>query len=173
MPVTPFHFGVGLLGKGLAPSRISFSSFVASQVVIDCESAYYLFVAREWPVHRWAHTLAVAVPLGMTVGIAVWAASHLLGRRGGAHPSELGLWSCIAGGLLGGATHPLLDGIMHRDVQPFMPFAGGNPMLGLVSLGPLHLACVAAAMLGGLLLLLRLRSVPIVARERLREGELP
>jgi hypothetical protein len=29
MPVTPFHFGVGVLGKGIAPSRFSLSSFVA------------------------------------------------------------------------------------------------------------------------------------------------
>jgi hypothetical protein len=166
VPVTPFHFGVGLLGKGLAPSRRSFSSFVASQVIVDCESAYYLFVAPGWPVHRWAHTLPVAVPLGAAVGIAVWGTSHLLGRRADAYPSEMGLWPCIAGGLLGGVTHPLLDAIMHRDVQPFMPFVAGNPLLGIVSLGALHMACLAAAMLGGLLLLLKRRSAPIAAEER-------
>jgi len=52
-------------------------------VVIDCESAYYLFIARVWPVHR---------------------------------------------------------------------FAAGNPFLGLVALGPLHVACIAAGVLGGSLL---------------------
>jgi len=155
--VTPFHFGVGLLAKGLVPRAVSFSAFVASQVVIDCESAYHLFVAREWPVHRTAHTLAVAVPLGTTVGIAVWLAGRRGSRREGMLGSELGLWPCVVGGLLGGATHPLLDGMMHGDVQPFMPFAPGNPLLGLVSLASLHLACVAAGVLGGLLLLLRMR----------------
>lgn len=85
MPVTPFHFGIGLLGKGLAPTRVSLSAFVASQVVIDCESAYHLFIAREWPVHRWAHTLPVAVPLAAAVGMAVWGMGHLLSRRADAH----------------------------------------------------------------------------------------
>jgi membrane-bound metal-dependent hydrolase YbcI (DUF457 family) len=165
VPVTPFHFGVGLLAKGFVPRAVSFSAFVASQVVIDCESAYYLFVAREWPVHRTAHTFAVAVPLGTAVGVAVWLAGRHYSRRGAMLESELGLWPCVVGGLLGGATHPLLDGIMHRDIQPFMPFAAGNPLLGLVSLASLHLACVAAAVLGGLLLI-RHRQSEAAARPR-------
>ena len=57
MPVTPFHFGVGLLGKGVAPRAVSLCAFVASQIAIDCESAYFLFVARAEPVHRVLHTL--------------------------------------------------------------------------------------------------------------------
>jgi hypothetical protein len=67
MPVTPFHFGVGLLGKGVAPRAVSLCAFVASQVVIGCESAYFLFVAREEPVHRALHTFALATPLGALV----------------------------------------------------------------------------------------------------------
>ncbi len=165
MPVTPFHFGIGLLGKGLAPRRVSFSAFVGSQVVIDCESAYYLFVAREWPVHRWAHTLPVAVPLGVAVGMAVWVAAHHLGWDGDARASDTALWPCVVGGLLGGATHPLLDAIMHRDVQPFMPLAAANPLLASVPLEFLHLACLVAAALGGLLLVLRRRASPISAEE--------
>jgi membrane-bound metal-dependent hydrolase YbcI (DUF457 family) len=167
VPVTPFHFGVGLLGKGIAPRRISLSSFVASQVVIDLESAYYLFIAPEWPAHRWAHTLAVAVPVGVAVGVALWSSGPLLTSKGTRLP-EVGLWPCVAGGLLGGATHPLLDAVMHRDVQPFMPFAAGNPFLGVIALGPLHLACIAAGVLGGALLALR----SIVPPWR-RKGRLP
>ena len=34
MPFTPFHFGPGLLGKGLAPRSYSWSAFVAINVVI-------------------------------------------------------------------------------------------------------------------------------------------
>jgi membrane-bound metal-dependent hydrolase YbcI (DUF457 family) len=154
MPVTPFHFGIGLLGKGLAPSRVSFSSFVASQVVIDCESAYYLFVARAWPVHRWAHTLPVAVPLGAAVGFAVWRLGRAFSRND-ARPAELALWPSIAGGVLGGLSHPLLDAIMHPDVQPLMPFLAGNALLGMVGLGALHMICVGAVLLGGSLLLFR------------------
>lgn len=53
MPITPFHFGPGLLGKGLLPAKLSVTAFVAAQIVIDCESAYYLFVAREFTFSVW------------------------------------------------------------------------------------------------------------------------
>ena len=47
-----------------------------------------------------------------------------------------------------GSTHPFLDGIMHADIRPLMPFAPGNPFLGLIGLGALHLALVAAGVVG-------------------------
>lgn len=61
----------------------------------------------------------------------------------------------IAGGLIGGVTHSLLDAIMHVDVQPFRPFLDGNPPLRVISLTHLHLACVVAALVGAGLLLRR------------------
>ena len=156
MPVTPFHLGVGLLGKGIAPGRVSFSAFVASQVVIDCETAYFLLVAHQWPVHRWAHTFAVGTPLGLLVGMAVWSAG-LLVRRKYLHldSHELRLLPCIAGGLLGGASHPLLDGIMHADIRPLRPFLETNPFLGALAISQLHIACIVAATLGAGLLVAR------------------
>jgi hypothetical protein len=152
MPVTPFHFGIGLLGKGLAPRRVSLAAFVASQIVIDCETAYFLFVAQEWPVHRWAHTLVVGTLVGLAVGFA-WGATRRLWPVDHGRSVELALPPSIAGGLLGGLTHPLLDAIMHVDVQPFRPFLDGNPLLRLISLTHLHLACVVAALVGAGLLL--------------------
>jgi membrane-bound metal-dependent hydrolase YbcI (DUF457 family) len=157
MPVTPFHFGVGLLGKGVAPRAVSLCAFVASQVVIDCESAYFLFVAREEPVHRALHTFLVATPVGALVGLAVWAVARWI-----RWPSELawyrtdcGLLPAIVGGLLGGLTHPLLDGIMHDDIRPFLPFSDANPLHQAMGLGPLHLACILMGVVGAALVALR------------------
>ncbi|MET0553679.1 MAG: hypothetical protein ABW221_11620 [Vicinamibacteria bacterium] len=168
MPVTPFHFGVGLLGKGVAPRAVSLCAFVASQVVIDCESAYFLFVARAEPVHRVLHTFALATPVGALVGLAVWAVG-----RGVRWPpaldwlrSDCALRPALVGGLLGGLTHPLLDGIMHDDIRPFRPFSDANPLLDAMGLGPLHLACVLLGAAGVALLALR------VARD-LRERLVP
>jgi hypothetical protein len=165
MPVTPFHFGVGLLGKGLAPRSISLCAFVASQIVIDCESAYFLFVVREWPVHRVLHTFAVATPVGALVGVALWA---VVGRI--RWPPELSwlrndcaLLPAIVGGLLGGLTHPLLDGIMHDDIRPFRPFTSANPLHLLMGLGPLHLLCILLSVVGAALLA---RRALLDARER-------
>jgi hypothetical protein len=150
MPFTPFHCGVGLLAKGTAPRRVSFTGFIASQVVIDLETAYYL-VTHDWPVHRSAHTFVAAIPLGALVGLGVWAvarwARSLIPKWFLGSP-ELALTPAVVGGLLGGATHPLLDGIMHWDPIPFWPFWPGNPLLGLTSLSVLHFGCVAAAFAG-------------------------
>ena len=162
MPLTPFHLGVGLLGKGIAPGQVSFSAFVASQVVIDCETAYFLFVAHEWPVHRWAHTFVVGTPLGALAGVAVWSAGLLLRRKylQRASATELRLLPCVIGGLLGGASHPVLDGIMHADIRPLRPFLQTNPLLGWLAVPQLHVACIVAAVAGAVLLGMRSRRTP-------------
>lgn len=159
MPVTPFHFGVGLLAKGTAPRWASLCAFVASQVVIDCESAYFLFVAREEPVHRVLHTFALAVPVGALVGLAVFAAARAV-----RFPEALAwlradcaLLPSLAGGLLGGLSHPVLDGIMHDDIRPFRPFTDANPLHAAMGLGSLHLACVLMGAAGLALLAVRAR----------------
>jgi membrane-bound metal-dependent hydrolase YbcI (DUF457 family) len=54
----------------------------------------------------------------------------------------------LVGGLLGGLSHPFLDGIMHPDARPFMPWSDANPFFGLIGLMQLHLACIAAALFG-------------------------
>ena len=49
---------------------------------------------------------------------------------------------------MGGISHPILDGIVHRDVHPFMPFSNYNPFLGLLGPGRIEVICMAAAALG-------------------------
>lgn len=150
MPLTPFHFGVGLLIKGAAPSRTSFLGFCASQVVIDLETAVHI-LRREWPVHRALHTFLVAVPAGALTGALVWFAGRLLRSRAGRVETP-SLMPALVGGILGGLTHPFLDGIMHGDIQPLWPFRPGNPFYQAIGTGALHVACVACAIVGGALL---------------------
>jgi hypothetical protein len=159
MPFTPFHFGVGFVVKGVWPARTSLSAFVASQVFIDCETAYYL-LQRDWPVHRWCHTFVVGIPVGLLAGVAVWTAAHLLSTRWrGLHvrPArpEVALVPALLGGALGGATHAVLDGIMHWDIRPFRPFLEANPLVRTIGLVELHLLCVGLGVLGVALLFLR------------------
>lgn len=154
MPVTPFHVGVGILFKGAAPRRVSLLSFVASQVVIDLESGYHL-LRGDWPVHRALHTFALAIPVGLATGAVVWYAGRHLKRLRDRWPHEFGLLPALLAGGLGGATHPLLDGVMHDDIRPLMPFAADNPFHHAIGLGTLHLLCVGCAVLGGVLWALR------------------
>ena len=148
MPVTPFHFGPGLLGKA-----------VVNRVVIDVETAYHL-VRNEWPLHRAFHTMLLGTAVGVVVGVLV----HVVGRIAdrplrGFGSSLLSRWqecelmAALIGGAFGGASHSLLDSMMHSDVQPFWPWAAGNPLLGVVGLTTLHLSCVAAGVVAvGILL---------------------
>jgi hypothetical protein len=159
MPITPFHLGIGALAKGAIPSRVSFVAFVASQVVIDCETAYYI-VTRQWPLHRWAHTFALGLPLGAAVGFGVWLTASAW-RRGPLRrlpAAETARGPALLGGAIGGLTHPLLDGIMHTDIAPLRPFVEHNPLLGIFGLGALHMLCVLAGLLGIGLMTLRRQS---------------
>ena len=63
--------------------------------------------------------------------------------------------AALIGGAFGGASHSLLDSMMHSDVQPYWPWATGNPLLGVVGLTTLHLSCVAAGVVAVGILLAR------------------
>ena len=161
MPVTPFHFGIGLLLKGIATARFSFLAFVASQVVIDLETAYYILTSQ-WPLHRELHTFAIATPVGLASGLMVWLAGRLVPGLGKGRRVELSPWPAAIGGAAGGLTHPLLDGVMHPDILPLNPFTSDNPLYLAIGVLQLHLICVIAAVAGGLMWAARarVRSVP-------------
>ena len=153
LPVTPFHFGPGLLIKAAAPRHFSLLSFVATEVVVDVEVV--VRIARgSWPIHGELHSLLGSTIVGLAVGLTI----HQIGRwvrrrrpRIQARPmlrAELSLPTSIAGGLIGGVSASLLDALMHEDVQPFWPFAAGNPLLGTIGWGALHIACGLAVIVG-------------------------
>ena len=135
MPITPYHFGPGLLLRAVAPRHFSLTAFVAANVAIDLESGYFLLTGG-WPVHRWLHTFLLGTLLGVAVGYLV----HRLRRRT--------LHAALAGGALGGLSHALLDAIMHADMKPLRPFADANPFLLATSLPTLHLFCIVSGAIG-------------------------
>lgn len=165
MPFTPFHFGPGLLVKGLVPDRFSWTAFVSAQVLIDCETLYYM-VSRQYPLHRELHTFVGATSAGLATAAMLLALRRLAGPAGRlersvpALRSEASTTGVMAGGLLGGASHPLLDGLMHGDIRPFAPWTDANPLLGAVGLDVLHLGCLAAALAGAALIWARRRPIP-------------
>jgi hypothetical protein len=156
LPFTPFHFGPGLLCKGLAPRWCSWTAFVASNVIIDCESLYYL-VRREYPVHRELHTfvgatLVALVTIGLLLAIRRILSRRWLDARGPTVRAELSTLGIAVGAMLGALSHPVLDGLMHRDIEPFAPWTAENPLRDVVELGALHLGCAVAGLVGAVLL---------------------
>jgi membrane-bound metal-dependent hydrolase YbcI (DUF457 family) len=65
--------------------------------------------------------------------------------------------AALIGGAFGGASHSLLDSMMHSDVQPYWPWAAGNPLLGVVGVATLHLSCVAGGVVAFGILLAKAR----------------
>jgi hypothetical protein len=105
------HFGVGILLKGILPRRVSRASFVASQFVIDAEVADFMLVRRERPFHRWAHTFLVGGIVGLAVVLVARVGRRLAGVRWQVPDLSKASWSpALIGGLLGGLTHPVVDG---------------------------------------------------------------
>jgi len=159
MPVTPFHFGPGLALKGVAAPAFSWSAFVAAQILIDCETLYHV-IRREYPLHGFFHSFIGATAAGVVAAVlflvgarvlAIWFPRFVapLFAPTVAARGEISSLGVLVGGVSGGLTHTVLDGIMHPDVRPFMPWSDYNPFLGLIGLTQLHLGCIGAALFGG------------------------
>jgi len=69
VPITPFHFGPGVLFHAASPRRVSFIAFVAANCITDIESIYNVLNGN-FPVHRFLHTFAgAAVSAAMTIAL--------------------------------------------------------------------------------------------------------
>lgn len=144
------------------PSAYSFAAFVITQVVIDCETLYFI-VKGVYPIHRTAHTLVGATLVGISVALFMIAArsvlqsiasirqSQALLGTGRISQAEFSVLGTLCGGIIGGMSHSLLDAAMHPDVQPFAPWAQSNPLLDYVGLTALHLGCVVCGVVGAFL----------------------
>jgi membrane-bound metal-dependent hydrolase YbcI (DUF457 family) len=155
VPFTPFHFGPGLLLKSAAPRNLSLTAFAVTQVAVDLEPLYFM-LRGEYPIHRVLHTVWGGGAMGLVVGLLVWA----VGRRraaglGPALSAEVTLAPAVLGGLIGGTSHALLDGLMHRDVHALRPLAETQWVMGPQGVVALHIGCLVAGGLGALILFAR------------------
>ena len=150
MPITPFHFGPGALLQSAAPGHVSFIAFCTANVLIDCESLYNLQRGND-QVHAFFHTY-----IGATLVIAatwlLYKALYGLAQRIRL-PNLFGWQSLqsrqvLTGAALGAYSHIVLDSIMHSDIRPWRPFSDANGLLHAIPLDWLHLACLAAGVLG-------------------------
>lgn len=162
MPVTPFHMGPGILAKALFGRHLSLMVFGFSQVAIDLEPMAHL-VRGDAVLHGFAHTYigaTLVASFSVVAGrpicqrlLARWtpdpASPFLIWLRG---PDRISWPAAIVGAFVGTYSHVFLDSIMHADMQPIAPFSAGNALLGVVSLGSLHLLCVAGGALGALVI---------------------
>lgn len=160
MPITPFHFGPGLLFKAYAPARISWLTFALANMLIDLEPVVWFLLTGD-PAHRHLHSYLGAAAVA---AVSIWpgrvlaeywlhwwnrqlnpAQARWLGTS-----TQVPLSAAIAGAVLGSFSHILLDSFMHADMLPFWPWAAGNGLLYQVSVDHLHLLCAGAGLWGAL-----------------------
>ena len=154
MPFTPIHLGPGLAFKALGGRYVSFMVFSGTQVLMDIEPL--LGILQDKPVlHGVSHTLAGAVAIGMLAGAIGKPVSSTVLRRLNIPHAPLTWMASFAGALLGSFSHIILDAVMHADMRPWWPFRTDNPLLYLMGIDRLHLACALAGLLGLAVIALR------------------
>ena len=178
MPFTPFHLGPGAAFKAVGGKHFSFMVFGGVQVLMDIEPL--IGIVQGWPIlHGVTHTVLGALVIGLVAGAIGKPISEFVLRllRIRHHPIS---WPVsFLSGLLGTYSHIGLDAVMHRDMEPFWPLAVGNPLLGLMSVEGLHVLCLAAGLLGLLIIAGRAlfpqfqRSATRNARARMRRDAPP
>ena len=154
MPFTPFHFGPGAVIHAVVPRRVSFIAFVAANVLIDVEPAYYMLTGQD-TLHRFFHTY-----MGASVVAVATVLLFLLARKAALSVTlpnllrwrELNLDQVIAGAAAGAYSHIVLDSVMHADIRPWAPFSQANPLYRLVSIEALQDFCLAAGLAAAVIL---------------------
>lgn len=161
MPVTPFHFGPGLLIKAVAGRHVSLMVFGFSQVAMDIEVIVRAF-RNDGLLHGFSHTYLGATAIGLVSVVAGRPICQALLDRWASDPKGvLETWlrgmpriswpAAVVGAFVGTYSHVFLDSFMHADMEPLAPFSGANALLFMVSSGALHVGCALSGVLGALL----------------------
>ncbi len=154
MPFTPFHLGPGALLKAAAADRFSFMVFGGSQVLMDVEPLVRM-IRGDSVLHGLSHTVVGAFAIGAISAAAGRPIGNFMLRYLAIEGSQIRWSVAILSAFLGTYSHIVLDALMHRDMNPLWPFSAGNAFVGAVSIQALHVACVAAGIVGGLIIGLR------------------
>lgn len=113
MPFTPFHMGVGMAAKAVAPRLISLQVFGLGQVLMDIEPGVRMVMGDD-VLHGWNHTLWGSVPVALAT-VITW--KLLEGRRVWRWTidplSSSTLWATA---LFAVWSHVLLDVLIHHDM---------------------------------------------------------
>jgi len=140
MPVTPFHLGPAVIIKAACPRWFSLGVFTIVQAALDVEPTWNM-AAGSYPVHGGLHTLPGALLLSAAVIVPARAVV--------ARFFPVSWTAAVAGALVGGSSHVLLDAVIHPDVVPFAPWLAGNALFVAGSFVWMHVGCAAAGLLGG------------------------
>jgi len=151
MPFTPFHVGPGIFIKALLQGSFSLMVFGWSQIVMDLQPLFVL-ITGEGHLHGFSHTYVGATLLAIFSALSGKYLSEIglriIGISNKNNPINIAWWVAYTSAFIGTYSHVILDSIMHSDVEPFYPLSQVNNLLGLLTVGQLHLFCLTSAVIG-------------------------
>lgn len=112
-------------------------------------------VQRAEVLHGVTHTIAGALAIGLVAGATGKPVSEAVLKWLGLLQTPITWKVSFASALIGSYSHIVLDGVMHRDMNPLWPFAAGNPLLGLLDVGLLHALCAICGIVGTIAIAVR------------------
>ncbi|MEM1596909.1 MAG: hypothetical protein QXP31_00650 [Pyrobaculum sp.] len=150
MPLTPLHLGPALYLGVLFRGRLHLPTLLVASVAVDVEPLLVFLLGLDAPLHGPLHTFVGAAAVGAAVALAMYFLDprlyflYRLFRLGAGGFLKPTLSSHLASGVLGAASHVLLDAPLYSEMQPLYPVAG-NPFdlgCGKVGMATMWLICV-------------------------------
>jgi hypothetical protein len=151
MPLTPIHLGPGIAIKSALGNRFSFMVFGGAQVLMDIEPLIGIIRGKA-VLHGYTHTILGALIIGLVAGVIGRPISAFTLKLLKIKHQPFTWTSSFWGAFTGTFSHIGLDAVMHGDMSPLWPIAQGNKLLGVVSIGWLHLLCLGLGLLGVLII---------------------
>ncbi|MFX1251564.1 MAG: DUF4184 family protein [Promethearchaeota archaeon] len=166
MPFTPFHWGITLLIYALLFFLDPITLFLGS-IAPDFEGFLARYLKLGTPNHGILHTLVGGLgeaALIFVISFLFWREidkrldPRLLKFLNRFHfppnPSIIALSA-----LIGVFSNILVDAILYPDLYLFWPISEINPLLGLIATPVIYLICFISAVLGIIILNLRIRKL--------------
>ena len=148
MPFMPFHLGPGAFFKAPGGRHFSFMVFGGGQVMMDIEPLIGL-IQNKPILHGYTHTIAGALLIGLAAAVIGKPISAWVLRLLAIGHHSLTWRASFAGAMLGTFSHIILDAVMHSDINPWWPIVDGNGLLNIITVGTLHLLCLALGVVSG------------------------
>ena len=140
MPLTPFHFGPGLLIAVIFLRRLDLITVLIASVIVDIEPFIVLLFGLNYPLHGFFHSflggsLVAIVLAGFIYHVYRYFEKKVLLRK------------IVISSFAGVHLHILLDSFLYLDIKPFY-LSGINPFYGLVSSSQVYMFCVVSFIIG-------------------------
>jgi len=119
MPFTPYHFGPSTLVGLVFRKWLDLPVFILANIFVDIE----VLIFRNYPVHRYEHTLLIGAAVGAAWGLAAYPLRRVFTKamRLLRLSYNTTLPKMLISGILGVWLHVLIDGLYHSDVYLFWP----------------------------------------------------